>query len=149
MTLATFWRITPRLAADLDGSVTRARFVDVGEDRDRIPGALANVVATGVSWDPQQDGPLASIRLRRLGGYPLIEDDSDRAPPTSIVNLSAGYRRGPAGITLSLLNGFDAADADIQYFYESRAPAEPAGIEGIHFHPIEPRQLRLALSWGF
>ena len=38
-----------------------------------------------------------------------------------------------------------AAD-DIMYFYASRLPGEPAsGVEDKHFHPAEPRTLRLSL----
>jgi hypothetical protein len=35
---------------------------------------------------------------------------------------------------------------DITYFYASRLPGEPAaGVEDKHFHPAEPRTLRLSL----
>jgi hypothetical protein len=36
---------------------------------------------------------------------------------------------------------------DITYFYASRLPGEPAaGVEDKHFHPAEPRTLRLSLT---
>jgi outer membrane receptor protein involved in Fe transport len=150
ITLANFWRLTPRLSADLDLSFTRARFLDVAEDEDRVPGALENVVGAGLSWDPEGDGLLGAVRLRHLGAYPLIEDNSVSAESTSIINFAGGYRRGPVQLTISLLNLFDAADADIQYLYASRTAAEPpGGVEGVHFHPIESRQLRISLAWGF
>jgi hypothetical protein len=149
VTLANFWRVTPELSADLDLSFTRARFVDVGT-ADRIPGALENVIAAGVSWEPIGNGLLAAARLRHLGAHPLIENNSVRGDPTSIVNLSAGYKRGPVRVTLSLLNALDAKDADIQYYYASRIRSEPVGgVEDVHIHPIEPRQLRLSVGIGF
>jgi hypothetical protein len=38
---------------------------------------------------------------------------------------------------------------DIQYYYAWRLPGEPAeGVDDIHFHPVEPRQVPVALSWG-
>jgi TonB dependent receptor-like, beta-barrel/TonB-dependent Receptor Plug Domain len=149
-TTTNFWRVSSRLAADLDVSVTRARFQDVLPDANRIPGAIENVVSAGLAWNPDDDGVLGSIRLRHLGGYPLTEDGSVRGDPTSVVNMSAGWRRGPVQLTLSILNLFDAAGADIQYYYASRVSGEPVdGVQGVHFHPIEPRQLRLALGWGF
>jgi hypothetical protein len=149
VTLANFWRMTPQLTADLDLSFTRARFVEVGET-DRIPGALENVIAAGIAWEPVENGPLAAARLRHLGAHPLIENNSVRGDPTSIVNLSAGYRYGPLRVTLSLLNTLDTKAADIQYFYASRLRNEPvAGVEDVHIHPIEPRQFRLAVSVGY
>jgi hypothetical protein len=36
------------------------------------------------------------------------------------------------------------------YFEKNRLPGEPAGgVEDIHFHPVEPRQVRVGLSWKF
>ncbi|HET8625734.1 MAG TPA: hypothetical protein VFM14_19415 [Gemmatimonadales bacterium] len=41
---------------------------------------------------------------------------------------------------MSVLNVANARHADIQYYYTSRLPGEPAqGVEDIHFHPVEPR----------
>jgi hypothetical protein len=150
VTLANFWRVTPELSTDLDVSFTRARFVDVDAGADRIPGALENVIAAGFSWEPLGNGLLAALRLRHLGAHPLIEDNSVRGDPASIVNLSAGYRRGPMRVTAALLNLLDSRDADILYFYASRLRTEPVGgVEDIHIHPIEPRQLRVTVSVGF
>jgi hypothetical protein len=39
----------------------------------------------------------------------------------------------------SLLN---CKDGDINGFEESRPASEPAGIEDIHFHPVEPLTVR-------
>ncbi|MEZ4423740.1 MAG: TonB-dependent receptor [Gemmatimonadota bacterium] len=150
VTFANFYRFSPRVTADLDVSFTRARFLDVDEGQDRIPGALENVVAAGVAWEPGGDGPFAALRLRHFGAYPLIEDDSERARPTSLVNLNLGWQRGPARLGVAFLNLLDAEDSDIQYFYGSRLTGEPVdGVEDLHFHPAEPRQVRVTLSWGF
>ena len=49
-----------------------------------------------------------------------------------------------------MLNAFDSADDDITYRYASRLPGEPAeGVEDSHFHSLEPRNLRVYLSWKF
>jgi len=49
----------------------------------------------------------------------------------------------------SVLNILDARASDIQYYYASRLPGEAAGgSPDVHFHPVEPRQLRLSLGWG-
>jgi hypothetical protein len=49
-----------------------------------------------------------------------------------------------------VLNLLDSDDHDIDYFYASRLPGEPAdGVEDIHFHIFEPRQIRLQATWLF
>lgn len=148
VTWANFYRVTPRLTTDLDISFTRARFLDVDPGEDRIPGSLSNVVAAGVSWEPEERGLFGALRLRHLGGYAMIEDNSVKADPASLVNLNAGYRLGALRVSLNVLNLLDSKAADIQYFYESLLPGENSPVEDVHFHPAEPRQLRLMLSWG-
>jgi outer membrane receptor protein involved in Fe transport len=110
---------------------------------------MERVVAAGLGYEPVEDGPFGMVRLRHFGEYPLIEDNSMRSEASSLVNLSAGYKLGNARITLQVLNVFDEEDSDIQYFYASRLPGEPAeGVDDVHFHPAEPRELRVSLSWG-
>jgi hypothetical protein len=37
----------------------------------------------------------------------------------------------------------------VDYYYTSRLPGEPLqGIADVHFHPQEPRSIRLAFSTG-
>jgi hypothetical protein len=47
-------------------------------------------------------------------------------------------------------DGFNLLNADasqIDYYYTSRLPGEPAaGIDEVHFHPLEPRSFRLSLT---
>jgi hypothetical protein len=149
VTLANFYRIDSQWSADLDVSFTQARFQEVAAGEDRIPGALENVIAAGLTYMPLQDGPLGAVRLRHFGAYPMIEDGSERAEASSLVNLEFGYRMGDVTLKLSALNVLDEESSDIQYFYESRLAGEPAeGVSDLHFHPSEPRQFRVGLSWG-
>lgn len=149
-TLANFWRIDPTWSADLDLSLTRARFVDVNPEFDRIPGALENVLAMGVSRDPVADGVFGSVRLRRFGAYPLVEDDAVRADAASLVNAQLGVRLGDLRVGVAVFNLFDETHSDIQYFYASRLPGEPAaGVDDLHYHPVEPRAFRIQVSWGY
>ena len=47
---------------------------------------------------------------------------------------------------LELLNVFDSHGDDIRYFYTSRLQGEPAeGVDDYHFHPVEPRAVRVSL----
>ena len=114
-----------------------------------MPGALENVVAAGITWLGRARGPFGAVRLRHFGRYALSEDNSVRASPSSLVNAELGWRFGEFRVAASVLNLLDARDRDIQYYYTSRLAGEPAaGVDDIHFHPSEPRQLRVALGWG-
>ena len=149
VTLANYYRAEYGLTADLDVSFTQARTRDVPAGQDLIPGALENVIAAGVGYQPAGDGPFGVFRLRHFGSYPLVEDGSERAAASSLFNLGLGYRWGSARLDVSILNLLDEEHSDIQYFYTSRLVGEPAGgVEDVHFHPAEPRQLRVSLSWG-
>lgn len=80
ITWANFYRPIPQLSLDADLSFARARLTGVALGEDRIPGALENVIAAGVTWSAVRRGPFAAIRVRHLGSYPLMEDNSVRAP---------------------------------------------------------------------
>jgi hypothetical protein len=46
-----------------------------------------------------------------------------------------------------VLNVLNRRANDIQYYYRSRLAGESgAGAADIHFHPVEPRQLRVSLA---
>jgi hypothetical protein len=50
-------------------------------------------------------------------------------------------------IALDVFNLLDSNDADIAYYYTSRLQGEPAaGIDDVHFHPLEPLSARLSLT---
>jgi outer membrane receptor protein involved in Fe transport len=59
-----------------------------------------------------------------------------------------GWRSEHWELALDVINLFDEADNDIEYYYASRLPGEAVGgTEDIHLHPTDPRTLRLTLSW--
>jgi hypothetical protein len=151
VTFANFYRPVPQLALDLDVSLAHARFTGVAIGADRIPGAIENVVAGGIAWNAAGRGAFGGIRLRRFGSYPLTEDNRVRASSSSLVSVDGGYLlRSGLRVQLTVLNLFNATANDIQYYYISRLQGEPAGgVDDVHFHPVEPRQIRVALSWGF
>ena len=149
ITWANFYRPIPQLSLDADLSVAHARLLGVSPEEDHIPGALERVFAGGIAWSPER-GAFAALRSRHFGTYPLIEDNSVRADPATLFNAEVGYRFA-SGLRaeLAILNLLDADAADIQYYYASRLEREPAAVEDIHFHPVEPRQLRATLHWTF
>jgi hypothetical protein len=73
-----------------------------------------------------------------------------RSGSSTVVNLELGYKYKQFLAQLDVLNLFNSKDHDIDYFYPSRLPGEPAeGVADVHFHPIEPRTVRFYLSYKF
>ena len=64
--------------------------------------------------------------------------------------FAAGYRINKTWtVTAEVLNVLDRRDHDIDYAYESRiTPTSGANTE-IHFHPVEPAQVRVGLTAQF
>jgi hypothetical protein len=143
-------RLAPWLTIDADLAFTRARFTDDDPAGTRIPGALDRVISAGVTVEPQR--PLfGSLRVRHFGPRPLIEDASVRSNGTTLWNGEIGYRISTrARLVLEAFNLFDAEVSDIDYFYASRLPGEPAdGVEDVHFHPALPRSVRFGIQLSF
>ena len=144
-----FWRPTDWLTIDGSAAFTHARFRGVDPGQERIPGAVENVIAGGATAEFGR-GISGSLRVRHFGSAPLIEDESVRSDPTTLVNAGLYYRFGPVRLGADLFNVFDSKDADITYFYASRLPGEAAdGVEDRHLHPVEPRQLRVSARLSF
>lgn len=143
-----FWRPMPWLAVDAAYAHTYARFRGVPAGVRRIPGSVAQVISGGVTASPLV-GLDITARVRHFGKAPLIEDGSVSSDPTTLVNLGAYYTFGSIRIGAELFNIFDAQDADITYFYESQLPSEAEPVEDRHFHPVEPRQVRVSARWNF
>ena len=69
-----------------------------------------------------------------------------RSASTLLWNLRASYKASKdLKLSLDLLNLFNRKASDIDYFYQSRLRGEAAAVGDTHFHPVEPRSLRLAL----
>ncbi|MFM9937336.1 MAG: TonB-dependent receptor [Novosphingobium sp.] len=144
-----FWRPATWLALDGSAAITRARFHGVAPGQDRIPNSASTVIAGGATFELSQriNG---SLRLRHFGSAPLIEDGSARSRPTTLVNLGGYYTLGRLKLGVDVLNLFDAKNTDITYFYTSRLQGEPSGgVDDYHLHPVEPRQVRVSLHYGF
>jgi outer membrane receptor protein involved in Fe transport len=145
--LVGFWRPLPWLAIDANWTQSHARYVGApGEDR--IPGAVESAGELGVA---AIHGPWElSARLRHLGPYALIEDNSQRAGGEQVVNLRAARSFGSLMVFGELLNVFDSDGKDIVYWYESYLPAiDSEPTEGRMSRSLEPRTLRLGLRYHF
>ena len=128
--------------------VTRARFTDFDPAGDHIPGSPNMVVSAGVVVG-KATGWFGAAKLRYFGPRPLIEDNSVRSSPTTLVNARAGYRfENGMRLQLDAYNLFNVKANQIEYYYESRLANEPAGVATFdrHLHPVEPLALRLTLA---
>jgi outer membrane receptor protein involved in Fe transport len=147
--LATTW-----LLLDADLAVSRARFAGPGANGpgsgDRISGAIETVASLGATVT--EFGPwFGQFQWRYFGPRALDENNAHRSKATTLATLRAGYTLGKnVKLALDVFNLFNRQGSDIDYFYASRLKGEPAGgIEDIHFHPVEPRSLRLTLTASY
>ncbi|MBN8943686.1 MAG: TonB-dependent receptor [Rhizobiales bacterium] len=144
------WKATPWLSLDIDVAYTRTRFTDIDPAGRYVPGAPALIASAGFTIG-QRTGWFGGATFRYFGPRPLIEDNSARSPATALVNARIGYRfDNGVRVQLDALNLLNTPASQIDYFYTSRLPGEPAtGIADRHFHPVEPRAMRLTVAGQF
>ena len=128
---------------------SQSRFDDNHPAGDRIPGAVGRVASIGLAID-HPTGWFGGARFRHFGAAPLIEDGRVESQPTTLVNLELGYQLNERlKLSAAVFNAFDRRDSDITYLYESQLQDEAAPIEDIHFHPVEPRTVRVTFTGSF
>ena len=148
--LANFYKLSDWLTVDADIAFAKARFRDAAPEGNRIPGAVEGVASLAVAVDNL--GPwFGAVQFRYFGPRPLIADDSVRSKSSATVNARLGYKITPkVTVELDVFNLTNRRVSAIDYHYTSRLPGEPAqGVADKHFHPIESRSLRVALSMAF
>ncbi|QBB69314.1 TonB-dependent receptor [Pseudolysobacter antarcticus] len=137
------------LLFDADLAWTRARYAnnnDNGDSGDQIPNAVSKVASVGIS--AHDLGPWSGdLKFRYIGGYPLTQDGSLRAPSALVANLRVQRQLNDwAALSLDVLNLFDRKYYDIAYGQDYQiSPTSPLVPNGITVHPGEPRELRLTL----
>jgi outer membrane receptor protein involved in Fe transport len=152
--LTGFWHPNEWLAVDAVWTNSDAHYVGLPEGENFVPGALETAGELGISAIFPEFN--VSGRARYLGPHPLIEDNSVRGESTLLFNLRAAWTPQNLGPALDgfevygeLLNVFDSKRHDIDYFYETRLPGEPAGVEGRNSRIVEPQQFRVGVKKGF
>ena len=148
------YRATPWLLLDADIAISRAEFDtpqgDAPNAGRHVPGSVETVVSLGAVISDR--GPWSGqFQLRYFGPRPLIEDNSQRSDGTTLAYLRLGYQLNrKTKLALDVFNVFDNKASDIDYYYASRLRGEPAeGVADRHFHPVEPRSMRLTLTTHF
>lgn len=136
------------IVVDADYAISRARFTDRDPTGDRIPGAVNSAASLGMSVN-MPSGWFGGLRARRLGSGALVEDGSVRSPSSTLLNTEIGRRLGQNWrVAVGVYNVLDKRANDITYFYESRLPSEAAAVEDLHFHPAEPRTIRMTIQYN-
>ena len=148
------YRASPWLLLDADIAISRAEFDTPQGDAPNagryVPGSVETVVSLGAVISDR--GPWSGqFQLRYFGPRPLIEDNSQRSDGTTLAYMRVGYQLNPkTKLALDVFNVFDSKASDIDYYYASRLKGEPPqGVADRHFHPVEPRSLRLTLTTHF
>ena len=143
------WAIDDIWTVEADLAWTDAEFTDNAPEGDHIPGSIPFVASTVLTAE-YPNGLFGSLRVRYFSSYPMNEDNSEKSDGSTIASLALGWQNDRWSVQLDVLNLFDSDDHDIDYFYASRLPGEPAeGIEDNHYKVFEPRQLRAYLGYSF
>ncbi|SFX33516.1 Outer membrane receptor proteins, mostly Fe transport [Janthinobacterium lividum] len=140
----------PWLLFDLDLAASRSRYTENDPAGNFIPGSIDKVASFGVTVTDQGSWS-GAFQLRYFGPRPLIEDNSVRSASTTLAYARVAYQLNrKTRLSLDVFNLFDKRASDIDYYYASRLPGEGAdGVNDRHFHPVEPRSVRLTLSYAF
>jgi hypothetical protein len=157
---ANFYKPARWLTLSADFSFTHARYVDPQETVTGTTGRyIANSIPIVVSAAAVVEAPggvFGGVRLRYFSSQPVIEDDSERQPASTIVNALVGYRFGRYEISAEVLNLFDSKADDIAYYYPYRLPMSLVGSPNLQpvdtnfvVHPTEPFEVRGSLTAHF
>jgi hypothetical protein len=115
-----------------------------------IPGAIESAGELGISAvQPRWE---ASVRVRYLGPYPLIEDNSLRASSESVINLRGAWKFPHLTVYAELLNVLNDDGKDIVYYYPAHVEGlDPPGeeVDGRVSRAVEPRTVRAGIKYQF
>ncbi|MGD0464728.1 MAG: TonB-dependent receptor [Tepidisphaeraceae bacterium] len=148
-----YYDVTKWLTVDADYSISQARFTDHEAAGDYVPESIGEVVQAGITFHdfPKLKKLYGAIRVRYFGPRALTQDDSVTSNSSTLINAELGYNFTPQ-LTLKadFLNLGNVKTDDIQYYYVSRLPGEPAaGVAGVVLHPAEPFEARFTLVYRF
>ena len=144
-----FWRPLEWLAIDAVWTGSHARYVN-NPGAAFVSAAVENAGELGIAM--VQDRWEASVRLRHLGEYPLLEDGSLYADTETCVNLRGAWKSRYFTVYAEVLNVLDENGKDIVYYYGANVPdLDPADeqIDGRVSRVEEPRTLRFGVKYNF
>ncbi len=148
---ANYYSPSDWLTFDADFSYSHARFCGDAPEGNFIPGSVETVITSGATFHDLYGGFFGGPRLRYFGPRALIENNSVRSDSTILVSAMLGYEFNKNWkVQAEIFNLLNRKDSGIDYYYTSRLPGEDeAGIDDIHFHPVEPINFRMSLTATF
>lgn len=149
--IAAYYWLDNRWNLDLELAWTRANFTENQSiEGEYVEGSVPFVASAGITYGSPTNGLHSSLRYRYFGARRLDSFDEHQAKATSTVNFGLGYGWEKINLEVDVLNLFDSNDHDIDYFYTSRLQGEPSeGVDDIHYHPVEPRTVRVKAEYRF
>ena len=144
---AVYWRPQDHITLDLEYAWSFARADVPSGEFDEIDNSVPHMASAGVTIG-EDYGWYGALRARYIAPRPLLgETFTAKTRPSLQVNGRVGYRWDNFDVSLDVLNILDREDRDVEYLYASQLSDESAPVEDIHFHPSEPRQVRLNFTW--
>ena len=147
--VTSFWEINEHLVFDISGAKSDGHFIGLPSGENAIPDAHDLVYGAGLTYAGFSNGWTSSLRIRHFGDAALSEDEVIEKSDSTLLHFGISYEQDRWEIGLDVLNLLDEEDDDIAYWFESQLPGEAAAVEDIHFHPTDPRALRLLMKYKF
>ena len=155
--VVAFWRPQPWLAIDAVYTGSQAHYVEAIDGGTNIEGSVSSAGELGIAatkgvWE-------FSGRLRYLGGYPLVPDNSQRAEGEAMLNLRAARKFAHITLYGEVLNVLDHQGKDIVYYYGTNVAGydptpdpnnlDATRVDGRVSRAEEPRTVRLGVKYEF
>jgi outer membrane receptor protein involved in Fe transport len=142
--LVAFWRPIEWLGIDAVYTRSRARYDQEQEGGGfHVEGGVESAGELGVSASPGNWE--LSARLRYLGPYALLPDNSERSKRETMLNVRAAYNWERLTVYGEVLNVLDHDGKDIVYFYENFYDPDGGRVSRAE----EPRSVRAGLKYRF
>ncbi len=147
---ANYWTPFPWCIIDADFTLSQARYRNPAQEGGAyVPEAMEKTVSIGAEITDYKNY-FGGARLRYFGSRALIEDNSIRSEPSTLVNLKVGRHLGKNfDLSLDVLNLFNVQSYDIEYYYASQLKNESASVNDYMVHPGEPRSVRFTLTYKY
>ncbi len=155
--LVGFWRPQSWLAIDAVYTGSQAHYNELTDGGYNIEGSVKSAGELGIAatkgvWE-------FSSRLRYLGGYPLLPDNSQHAEAETMLNLRLARKFANIMLYGEVLNVLDHDGKDIVYYYGTNVSGvdptpdpndlEATRIKGRVSRAEEPRTVRLGVKYEF
>jgi hypothetical protein len=149
--LGARYKISNWLYADIDGTLSRARFLSNAGNGNAVALAPTRTLTAGIGARPTFGDwtPFGSIRLKMLGDRPANEEETLTAQGFTTVDANAGARYRNIELGVDAQNLLNATWREVNFASTTRLAYEPQAVTGIHYSPGWPRTIigRATLYW--